>query len=202
VLVISRPKEIFRLRQQTVSSSAFSFAEMQSLSVHDIRDISMFVPSFSMPNYGSRLTSSMYIRGIGSRLNNPAVAMYFDDMPILSKSAFNIHTYDISLFEVLCGPQGTLYGQNSEGGLVRLYSIDPFDYQVQIFVLVEVLMVIVIWNYHTMVKLKISLHTHCLAFIMAKMDFSAIQHLALILINMMKQVAELDYHLGHRIVAI
>ena len=129
VLVISRPKEIFRLRQQTVSSSAFSFAEMQSLSVRDIRDISMFVPSFSMPNYGSRLTSSMYIRGIGSRLNNPAVAMYFDDMPILSKSAFNIHTYDISLFEVLRGPQGTLYGQNSEGGLVRLYSIDPFDYQ-------------------------------------------------------------------------
>lgn len=129
VSVISRPKESFRLRQQPISSSAFSMKQMNLLSVHDIRDMAMFVPSFSMPNYGSRLTSSIYIRGIGSRVNNPAVAMYIDNMPVLSKSAFNIHTYDISLFEVLRGPQGTLYGQNSEGGLMRLYTINPFDYQ-------------------------------------------------------------------------
>ena len=82
-----------------------------------------------MPEYGSRYTSSMYMRGIGSRVNSPAVGMYVDGMPIQSKSAFNFHTYDIDRVDVLHGPQGTLYGMNTEGGLIRLYSKNPFEYQ-------------------------------------------------------------------------
>ena len=82
--------------------------------------------SFVMPEYGSRYTSSMYMRGIGSRINSPAVGMYVDNMPIQSKSAFNFHTYDIDRVDVLHGPQGTLYGMNTEGGLIRLYSKNPF----------------------------------------------------------------------------
>ena len=55
--------------------------------------------------------------------------MYVDGMPIQSKSAFNFHTYDIDRVDVLHGPQGTLYGMNTEGGLIRLYSKNPFEYQ-------------------------------------------------------------------------
>lgn len=82
-----------------------------------------------MPNYGSRLTSSMYIRGIGSRVNSPAVGIYEDGMPLMGKTAFNFHTYDLAYVDVLRGPQGTLYGLNTEGGLVRMYSPNPFHYQ-------------------------------------------------------------------------
>lgn len=70
----------------------------------------------------------MYVRGIGSRVNSPAVGIYVDGMPIQSKSAFNFHTYDIDRIDVLRGPQGTLYGMNTEGGLIRIYSKNPFEY--------------------------------------------------------------------------
>lgn len=129
VLVVSQPKEQFRLRQQPLSSNMFSAREMQSLNVRDLRELSAYVPSLAMPNYGSRYTSSIYIRGIGSRVNSPAVGIYVDGMPLLSKSAYNFHSYALERVDIMRGPQGTLYGQNTEGGIVRMYSRNPMNYQ-------------------------------------------------------------------------
>jgi outer membrane receptor protein involved in Fe transport len=129
VVVVSQPKEQVRLRFQPVSSSVFGENEMQQLQVRDLSLLSQFVPSFVMPQYGSRLTSSMYVRGIGSRINNPAVGVYYDNIPLMSKAAFNNHFYTLDRVDVLRGPQGTLYGQNTEGGLVRIYSKNPMNYQ-------------------------------------------------------------------------
>lgn len=127
VIVVSQPKESNLLRFQPMASSIFSSTETSNLGIKGISDLSAYVPAFQMPDYGSRLTSSMYIRGIGSRINNPAVGVYLDGMPILSKSAFNSHIYQIDRVDILRGPQGTLYGMNTEGGLVRLYSKNPLS---------------------------------------------------------------------------
>lgn len=129
VVVTAQPKEAFRLRRQPLSSSSFSGNDIDGYSAHDMRELSAYVPSFAMPEYGSRLTSSMYVRGIGSRINSPAVSFYLDDIPLVSKGAMNFHTYQTDRIDVLRGPQGTLYGQNSEGGLVRIYTKDPSRYQ-------------------------------------------------------------------------
>ena len=129
VVVVAQPKEQVRLRLQPVSSSVFGDAQLQQLNVRDLSQLSQFVPSFVMPAYGSRLTSSMYVRGIGSRINNPAVGVYYDNIPLMSKAAFNNHFYMLDRVDILRGPQGTLYGQNTEGGLVRIYSKDPMAYQ-------------------------------------------------------------------------
>ena len=129
VVVVAQPKEQVRLRLQPLSSSVYGSEQLQQLNVHDLSQLSQFVPSFVMPAYGSRLTSSMYVRGIGSRINNPAVGVYYDNIPLMSKAAFNNHFYMLDRVDVLRGPQGTLYGQNTEGGLVRLYSKNPMNYQ-------------------------------------------------------------------------
>ncbi len=129
VIVVAQPKETAMLRLQPLSSSVLTSYEMRRLQVHDLSRLSDFVPSFQMPQYGSRLTSSLYIRGIGSRINNPAVGVYYDNIPLMSKSAFNNHFYMIDRVDVLRGPQSTLYGQNTEGGLVRVYSKNPMQYQ-------------------------------------------------------------------------
>ena len=129
VVVISQPKENFRLRVQPLSSSICSEERINNLKVGDLRELSSFIPSFTMPSYGSRLTSAVYIRGIGSRVNNPAVGIYVDGIPMMSKSAFNTHLYDIERVDVLRGPQGTLYGQNAEGGIVRIYTKNPMFHQ-------------------------------------------------------------------------
>ncbi len=129
VIVVSQPKEGFRLRLQPLSSTVMTQQEMMNLHVNDLSQLSAFIPSFTMPQYGSRLTSSIYIRGIGSRLNNPAIGVYYDHIPLMSKAAFNHHFYMVDRVDVLRGPQGTLYGMNTEGGLVRIYSKDPMSYQ-------------------------------------------------------------------------
>jgi len=129
VVVVSQPKENFRLRQQSLSSTSVGGFQIQKLGTRDLRELSSYIPNFVMPNYGSRLSSAMYVRGIGSRVNSPAVGIYLDGIPVLSKSAFNLHHYQTSRIDVLRGPQATLYGQNTEGGLVRIYSRNPFEYE-------------------------------------------------------------------------
>ena len=129
VIVVSQPKESFRLRQQPLSSSMFSSDDISTYGVRDLRELSQYVPAFTMPNYGSRYTSAMYVRGIGARENSPAVGMYVDGLPLLSKSLYNTHLYGVDRVDVLRGPQGTLYGMNTEGGLMRVYSKNPFSYQ-------------------------------------------------------------------------
>lgn len=78
VIVVTQPKELFRLRRQPLSSSSFNSSYINNVHGTDLRQLSAYVPSFCMPEYGSRLTSSMYIRGIGSRINNPSVGIYLD----------------------------------------------------------------------------------------------------------------------------
>lgn len=129
VVVVAQSKEYMRLRQQPLSSSVLTGQEIGSLGVRDLREISDFVPSFVMPNYGARFTSSIYVRGIGSRVNSPSLGIYVDDIPLMNKSAFNSHVWQLDRVDVLRGPQGTLYGVNTEGGLVRQYTKNPMRYQ-------------------------------------------------------------------------
>ena len=59
VIVVAQPKEQLLMRRQPLSSSAFSAKDLQQLNVRDVRELSSFVPTFVMPVYGSRYTSSM-----------------------------------------------------------------------------------------------------------------------------------------------
>lgn len=129
VVVISQPKETAALRRQPLSSSVFTGRELRKLGVRDLSELSGYVPSFVMPQYGSRLTSSMYIRGTGSRVNSPAVGVYVDNIPLTGKGSLNFHSYQLDRVDILRGPQGTLYGMNTEGGLVRMYSKSPMNHE-------------------------------------------------------------------------
>ena len=129
VVIIASPKETGKLRQQPASVSLLSQKDMQANRVTSLKHVSSIVPNFFMPDYGSRLTSAMYIRGIGSRINTPAVGMYVDNIPYLDKSAFDFNFYDIERLDILRGPQGTLYGRNTMGGLVKVHTRSPFSYQ-------------------------------------------------------------------------
>lgn len=129
VVVISTPKETSKLKQLPASVSLLSQQDMQTHQVTSLKRISGLVPNLFIPDYGSRLTSAMYIRGIGSRINTPAVGMYVDNIPYLDKSAFDFNFYDIERLDILRGPQGTLYGRNTMGGLVKVHTRSPFSYQ-------------------------------------------------------------------------
>lgn len=126
VNIISSPKEDGLMRQQPTSVSIINSQTMAERRVTSLKNLSALVPNFFIPEYGSRLTSAVYIRGIGSRINTPAVALYVDNIPYIDKSAYDFNFYDIDRVDVLRGPQATLYGRNSMGGLVKVYTKSPF----------------------------------------------------------------------------
>lgn len=129
VVVIATPKENNRLRQQPLSATSFSQTDMRNQSVTSVKSLTGLVPNLFIPDYGSKLTTSVYVRGIGSRTNTPAVGLYVDNIPFIEKSAFDFNYSDIERIDVLRGPQGTLYGRNTMGGLIRVFTKSPFHYQ-------------------------------------------------------------------------
>ena len=128
-LTVVATKENSPYRQQALAVSTLNAQMVKSNRVTSLKHVSCLVPNFFMPDYGSRLTSAAYIRGVGSRINTPAVGLYVDDIPYLDKSAFDFNLFDVERIDVLRGPQGTIYGRNTLGGLVKVYSHNPMEYE-------------------------------------------------------------------------
>ncbi len=128
-IVVTSPKETAHFRNQPISASVFGKKKLQQLGVEEVKDLTAFAPNVFLPDYGSRLTSAVYIRGIGSRINTPAVGLYVDNVPYVDKSAYDFSFLDVERVDVLRGPQGTLYGRNAMGGLIRVFTADPFKYK-------------------------------------------------------------------------
>jgi len=127
VLVVASPKEHVKLRRQPVSVSLFGPSDLERIGVGSVKDLSAFSPNLYMPDYGSRFSSAVYVRGVGSRINTPAVGLYVDNLPYADKSAYDFDFLDVERVDVLRGPQGTLYGRGAMGGLLRVFTADPLE---------------------------------------------------------------------------
>ncbi|NEW81233.1 MAG: TonB-dependent receptor [Mariniphaga sp.] len=124
-ITVKSPKEQTSIRQLPASISIVTSKLLESSEVNSLKDLSSAIPNFFMPDYGSKLTSPVYIRGIGSRINSPSVGIYVDDVPYFEKAAFDFDFFDIERVEVLRGPQGTLYGRNTMGGIINVFTKSP-----------------------------------------------------------------------------
>jgi len=91
--------------------------------------LSGMVPSLHIPDYGASMTSTIYMRGLGSRMENPVLGLYIDDIPVLDKNSYDFDYSDIRSAQLFRGPQGTLYGRNSMCGVLSLTTLAPGDYE-------------------------------------------------------------------------
>ena len=129
VVVVSTPKEHDALRHQPLSSTSIGEGQLSQKGINNIKDLSAHIPGLFIPRYGSRLTSSIYLRGVGSRIGTPAIGMYVDDIPLANMSSMDQDLSDAERIDILRGPQGTLFGRNTIGGLIRVYTKNPMSYQ-------------------------------------------------------------------------
>ena len=129
IVIVSTPKENQRLRQQPVSSTSLSQDAMRERGIKGIKDFSATAPNLFIPDYGSNLTTAMYVRGVGSRIGTPAVALYVDGVPQVSAAGYDFNFANVDRVDVLRGPQSTLYGRNSMGGVIRVFTKNPMQYQ-------------------------------------------------------------------------
>ena len=72
-VIVASPKETTFLKRQPLSASLLGQQDLQALGATDIQGLSIAVPNVFLPSYGSRVTSSAYVRGVGSRIGAPAV---------------------------------------------------------------------------------------------------------------------------------
>ena len=129
VAVVAKMKQKNDLREDPLSSTTIKLGEIERRQVVSLHDASMQTPNLHIPSYGSKMTSSIYIRGLGSRIDHPAIGMYVDNIPYLNKNGFDTDLWDIMRIEVLRGPQSTLYGRNTIGGIINVYTLSPKVYQ-------------------------------------------------------------------------
>lgn len=126
VLSVKQGADLFA---QPVSYSLLTNAELEQLDALTIKSISDVVPNFYIPDYGSRITSSIYVRGIGARMDQPSVGLTVDNVPFLNKDAYDFDINDMASVEVLRGPQSTLYGRNTMAGMINITTLSPMRYQ-------------------------------------------------------------------------
>lgn len=124
-VVAASPRETAAYRRQPVSVAQFGAADLRAAGVSSLKHLSAFAPNLFMPDYGSRLSSAVYVRGVGSRMGTPAVGLYVDNVAVGDKSAYDFGFLDVARIDVLRGSQGTLYGRGAMGGLVRITTSDP-----------------------------------------------------------------------------
>ncbi len=122
-------KQNSQLRRDAVSATLIGKAELDELNTVTIKGISDVVPNLFIPDYGSRITSSIYVRGLGARMDHPAVGLNVDNVPYLNKNAYDFDLADIESVEMLRGPQSALYGRNTMGGLINIRTLSPMRWQ-------------------------------------------------------------------------
>lgn len=117
------------LDAQPQASTSITSTEVDRYNIVTMKQVSAISPNLYIPEYGSRMTSSIYIRGIGARIDQPAVGLNVDNVPILNKDNYDFDLADIDRIEVLRGPQSTLYGRNTMGGVINIYTLSPMKFQ-------------------------------------------------------------------------
>ena len=107
------------------SVTAVSALQLKQYGVTNPKDLQALVPGVHLPDYGASLTSSIYVRGFGSRMENPVIGLYVDDFPILDKNSYDLDYLDIASVKFLHGPQGTAYGRNALQGVLSVRTEAP-----------------------------------------------------------------------------
>jgi outer membrane receptor protein involved in Fe transport len=132
-VVVTAQKRTERLRDVPMAASVVTGAQLTATQATTLQDVVNTTPGLQLIS-ASPVANELVIRGIsvGGGINT-SVATYVDEVPYTSEGPFaysaniapNLDTYDLARIEVLRGPQGTLYGANALGGLLKYVTNPP-----------------------------------------------------------------------------
>ncbi len=114
---------------RAAATSTFLLNQLDNSTINNPKDLSLITPNLHMPDYGSKMTGSIYVRGLGSRMEHPSMGLYLDNIPILNKNNYDFDFFDIRRIDILRGPQSTLFGRNSIGGVMDIHTLSPMVYE-------------------------------------------------------------------------
>ncbi len=126
-LVVTANKRAERAQDVAGAVAVQSGALLEDRHQLQLADYANYVPGLNVGNGGKAGLSSVNLRGIASVSNTASVGAYLDETPMGGSSRWgyaqntilDVLPYDLDRLEVLSGPQGTLYGAGSMGGLIK-----------------------------------------------------------------------------------
>ena len=128
-VIVTAEKRSESLQDISQSVSALNDSDLDTKNITSFVDLSGIVPGVTVAkNEGYKTVIS--IRGVGNETNQnaiaaPSVAFHMDGIFIASPFSLQTDFIDVERIEVLRGPQGTLFGQNSTGGAINVISKKP-----------------------------------------------------------------------------
>ena len=129
-IIVTAQKRSERLRDVPLSITAASSDQLSKQGIASVGDLERIVPGFTyrQSQYGTPIFS---IRGVGFYDEQvavaPTVTVYTDQTPLPYARMTEGATLDLERVEVLKGPQGTLFGQNSTGGAINYILAKPTE---------------------------------------------------------------------------
>ena len=127
-IVVTAQKRTERLQDVPIPVSVLSADTLVDNNQLRLQDYSSGLPGLTfLPSVGANGGGTLSIRGIFPIGGSPTVGVVIDDVPFVNSfgSPPDIDPSDLQQVEVLRGPQGTLYGANSMGGLFKFVTVDP-----------------------------------------------------------------------------
>ena len=128
-VIVTAEKRDESLQSVSQAVTAITDSEIEAKNITSFVDLSSIVPGVTVAkNEGYKTIIS--IRGVGNETNQnaiaaPSVAYHMDGIFIASPFSLQTDFIDVQRIEVLRGPQGTLFGQNSTGGAINVISNQP-----------------------------------------------------------------------------
>lgn len=131
-IIVTATKRETNLQETPIAISVMGAEDIKMRHVQSLLDLADgSIPSLRVATYESRQTAlTIGIRGIvpgdaNQPAREPGVGVYIDGVYLARQHGLNTGLFDVARIEVLKGPQGTLFGRNTEGGAVSLISKTP-----------------------------------------------------------------------------
>jgi len=131
-IIVTAQRREQNVQDVPLSVSILGQDRLEQLQLRRFEDYIRFLPSVSANGSNPGFNPTVVVRGIVADVGNvasgslPPVAQYIDEQPITTiDGAPDLHMYDIARVEQLSGPQGTLFGASSMGGVLRVITNKP-----------------------------------------------------------------------------
>jgi len=129
-IVVTAQRRSESLQRTAVSVTAIDAAALDRQQITDTKQIVFNAPNLTgNNNVGQNTATTFFIRGVGTTENlataDTSVGLYVDDVYISRQAVNNFSLFDVERIEVLRGPQGTLYGRNTNGGAIKIVPKAP-----------------------------------------------------------------------------
>jgi iron complex outermembrane receptor protein len=126
-MTVTAQKQEENIQEVPLSITVFDELDIEDRKIEKVGEIADYVPNLTLIDQGASGGYVPSMRGISAPLFQMTVStgLYVDGVPILMPIGFETEMFDIERIEVLRGPQGTLYGKNTEAGVINIITRQP-----------------------------------------------------------------------------